>query len=92
MLMYSCRYMYIIIHVQKQCTCSVPPGPFDIVAPHAINTGVSLMWTQTPPRPRPPAKPYIKARENPALQQCPGLYDDMEYRYMYFLSMSGHGK
>ena len=47
------------------------PGPFGKVAPYPLNYGISLMWQveplmwiQTPPRPRPPIKPSIEAREN----------------------------
>ena len=41
------------------------------MAPYVSHSGISvmckvepLMWTQTAPKPRPPAKPYIDAGEN----------------------------
>ena len=49
------------------------PGPFSRVAPYAFHTSFPLMyhpkclmWSQTPPKPRPPALPCLTPGENPA--------------------------
>ena len=52
------------------------PGPFSIAAPCAFHSPISLMWepkrlmwSQTPPKPRPPASPLFYPGENPA-KEC----------------------
>ena len=56
-------------------------GPFSIVAPHAFHSPISLMWepkwlmwSQTPPKPRPPARPSFYPGENPA--KCTYMYSN----------------
>ena len=48
-------------------------GPFSIAAPHAFHNPISLMWetkwlmwSQTPPEPRPPTRPSFYPGEIPA--------------------------
>ena len=55
--------VYVHVHV-----CAVfSPGPFSIAAPHAFHSPISLMWSQTPPKPRPPVRSSFYPGENPGV-------------------------